>query len=79
MRRLIIGISGASGAIYGIRALEALSAVPDVETHLVMSGSARRTIADETDWKPSAVEALADVVSGSAQLVRRQSPGYRPR
>jgi 4-hydroxy-3-polyprenylbenzoate decarboxylase len=62
MRRLIIGISGASGAIYGIRALEALSAVPDVETHLVMSGSARRTIADETDWKPSAVEALADVV-----------------
>lgn len=62
MRRLIIGISGASGAIYGIRALEALSTVPDVETHLVMSGSARRTIADETDWKPSAVEALADVV-----------------
>ena len=62
MRRLIIGISGASGAIYGIRALEALSAVPDVETHQVMSGSARSTIADETDWKPSAVEALADVV-----------------
>lgn len=62
MRRLIIGISGASGAIYGIRALEALRNVPDVETHLVMSGSARRTIADETDWKPSAVEALADVV-----------------
>lgn len=62
MRRLIIGISGASGAIYGIRALEALSNVPDVETHLVMSPSARRTIADETDWKASAVEALADVV-----------------
>lgn len=62
MRRLIIGISGASGAIYGIRALEALSNVPDVETHLVMSPSARRTIVDETDWKPSAVEALADVV-----------------
>ena len=50
MRRLIIGISGGSGAIYGIRTLEALSAVPDVETHQVMSGSARSTIADETDW-----------------------------
>ncbi len=79
MRRLIIGISGGSGAIYGIRTLEALTAVPDVETHQVMSGSARSTIADETDWKPSAVEALADVVSGSAQLALRQSPGYRPR
>lgn len=62
MKRLIIGISGASGAIYGIRALEALSHVPDVESHLVMSPSARRTIVDETDWKPAAVEALADVV-----------------
>jgi len=62
MRRLIIGISGASGAIYGIRALEALKNAPDIETHLVMSPAAKRIIVEETDWKVSAVEALADVV-----------------
>jgi len=62
MQRIIIGISGASGAIYGIRALEALSAAPDIETHLVMSPSAKRTILEETDWTFEAVEALADVV-----------------
>lgn len=62
MRRLIIGLSGASGAIYGIRALEALKEVPGIETHLVLSPSAKRTIVEETDWKVSAVEALADVV-----------------
>ena len=44
MRRLIIGISGASGAIYGIRALQALADVQEVETHLVLSPSAKRTI-----------------------------------
>ncbi len=75
MKRLIIGISGASGAIYGIRALEALSNVPDVETHLVMSPSARRTIADETDWKASAVEALADVVHPHADIGAAISSG----
>jgi flavin prenyltransferase len=62
MRRLIIGLSGASGAIYGIRALEALKDVPDIETHLVLSPAAKRIIVEETDWKVSAVEALADVV-----------------
>ncbi|MCK2126757.1 UbiX family flavin prenyltransferase [Thauera aromatica] len=62
MKRLIIGISGASGAIYGIRALEYLSNIPDIETHLVLSPSAKRTINDETDWTVDQVEALADVV-----------------
>lgn len=62
MKRMIIGISGASGAIYGIRALEALSKVPDIETHLVLSPSAKRTINDETDWTVDQVEGLADVV-----------------
>jgi 4-hydroxy-3-polyprenylbenzoate decarboxylase len=61
-RRLIVGISGASGVIYGIRALEVLNAVPDIETHLVLSASAKRTIVEETDWPVEAVEALADVV-----------------
>jgi len=62
MRRIIIGLSGASGAIYGIRALQALNGVADVETHLVMSTAAKRTIVEETDWKVSDVVSLADVV-----------------
>ncbi len=62
MRRLIIGMSGASGQIYGIRLLEVLRAAPDVETHLVLSQAARITIAQETDYDPHDVEALADVV-----------------
>jgi flavin prenyltransferase len=59
-RRLILGITGASGVIYGIRALEMLRAT-DVETHLVLSQAARATIAQETNWKVSDVEALASV------------------
>lgn len=62
MRRLVIGISGASGAIYGIRALEALRQVENIETHLILSPSAKRTITDETDWSVADVEALATVV-----------------
>ena len=62
MKRIIIGISGASGAIYGVRAMQALGAVPEIETHLVLSPSARRTICEETDWSVADVEALADVV-----------------
>jgi 4-hydroxy-3-polyprenylbenzoate decarboxylase len=61
MQRLIIGISGASGAIYGIRLLEVLRGVAEVETHLVISGAARQTIALETDYSLATVEALADV------------------
>ncbi len=60
--RLIIGISGASGVIYGIRLLEALRDQADVETHLVMSTTGRMNIGIETDWKAKAVEELADVV-----------------
>ena len=62
MRKLIIGVSGASGAVYGIRALQVLRDVPDIETHLILSPSAKRTILEETDWEVAAVEALADVV-----------------
>jgi len=58
MRRLVIGISGASGAVYGIRALQTLRDIPDIETHLVLSPSAKRTFLEETDWDAPAVEAL---------------------
>ena len=60
MKRLIIGITGASGVIYGIRALELLREVPDVETHLVLSPSAARTIVEETDYTVATVNKLAD-------------------
>jgi 4-hydroxy-3-polyprenylbenzoate decarboxylase len=56
--RLVVGISGASGAIYGIRALEALRTA-GVETHLVLTGAARETIEIETDRALADVEALA--------------------
>jgi 4-hydroxy-3-polyprenylbenzoate decarboxylase len=59
-QRLIVGLSGASGVIYGIRLLEVLRAVAEIETHLVMSAAARQTIAIETDYVPHAVEELAD-------------------
>ncbi|WP_284144485.1 flavoprotein, partial [Serratia marcescens] len=50
MKRLIIGISGASGAIYGVRLLQVLRDVAEVETHLVMSNAARQTLALETSY-----------------------------
>ena len=62
MRRIIVGISGASGAIYGIRLLETLKATEGIECHLVMSPSAERTIVEETGRQPDHVRALADVV-----------------
>ncbi len=60
-RRLIVGMSGASGAIYGIRILQALQG-SDIETHLVMSDAARITLASETDMSAAQVEALASQV-----------------
>lgn len=61
MQRLIVGISGASGVIYGIRLLEVLRQVADVQTHLVMSNAAGITIGLETDYTVEQVQALADV------------------
>ena len=62
MKRLIIGITGASGVIYGIRMLEQLKAVDDVETHLIMSEYGRLNVEIETTHTPEYVESLADVV-----------------
>jgi len=60
-RRLIVGISGASGVIYGIRILQTLQGC-GIETHLVMSESARITLVAETDMSAAQVEALASEV-----------------
>ncbi|MDP2731220.1 MAG: UbiX family flavin prenyltransferase [Dehalococcoidales bacterium] len=59
-RVLIVGMSGASGAIHGIRLLEMLAARQDVETHLVISKAAEINIKHETSWKVSQVKALAN-------------------
>jgi 4-hydroxy-3-polyprenylbenzoate decarboxylase len=58
--KIIIGISGASGVIYGIRMLEILKTVPKVETHLVISSAGSLTIGLETDYTTAEVTALAD-------------------
>jgi 4-hydroxy-3-polyprenylbenzoate decarboxylase len=73
-QRLIVGISGASGVIYGIRMLELLRGTA-VETHLVISKSAEITIAYETDWKAANVKALADVVYPAADIGAAISSG----
>ncbi len=79
MKRLIVGISGASGTIYGIRLLEVLQGVPDVETHLVLSPAARRTILLETDYSVERVEALADRTYRSSDIAAAISSGsFRP-
>jgi len=74
-KRLIVGMSGASGVIYGIRLLQCLKDVPNIETHLVMSSSARLNIKIETDWEPDAVTSLADVVHNFRNVAASISSG----
>ncbi len=76
--RLIVGISGASGVIYGIRTLEILATVADVETHLVVTPSGRLTISLETDWSLEGVEGLADHVHSSRNVAAPISSGSFP-
>jgi 4-hydroxy-3-polyprenylbenzoate decarboxylase len=75
MRKLIVGVSGASGSAYAIATLRALRGVPDVESHLVLSQQARQTIELETDSTAAEVEALADVVHRDTDLAASISSG----
>jgi 4-hydroxy-3-polyprenylbenzoate decarboxylase len=72
--RLIVGISGASGIIYGVRLLEVLRG-SSLEIHLVMSKTAEITLAHETDYKVAQIKALADVVHSNADLAAAVSSG----
>jgi 4-hydroxy-3-polyprenylbenzoate decarboxylase len=74
LRRLIVGITGASGAIYGVRLLELLRTT-DIETHLIMSRAGQTTLAAETSLKAADVEALADVVHQNTDIAAACSSG----
>ncbi|ELT0931721.1 UbiX family flavin prenyltransferase [Enterobacter roggenkampii] len=75
MKRLIVGLSGASGAIYGVRLLQVLRNVANVETYLVMSQAARQTLSLETDLSLRDVQALADVVHDARDIAASISSG----
>jgi 4-hydroxy-3-polyprenylbenzoate decarboxylase len=75
--RLIVGISGASGTVYGVRLLEMLREA-EIETHLVMSKSAEMTLVYETDLKPKDVRALAAVNYSVADIGAAISSGSFP-
>jgi polyprenyl P-hydroxybenzoate/phenylacrylic acid decarboxylase-like protein len=68
MRRLIVAITGASGAIYGVRLLQRLREIGGTETHLLLSSAGVLNVHQELDLKRSDVEALADVVHNVADV-----------
>ncbi|MCX2981976.1 UbiX family flavin prenyltransferase [Halieaceae bacterium IMCC14734] len=77
-KRIIIGISGASGVIYGIRALQHLAEMDTIESHLIISDGAALNIAVETDFKVADVKAMADVVHSNDNLAAGIASGsYR--
>ena len=75
MIRIIVGLSGASGAIYGIRLLEALRGMEQVESHLIISKGTRLTLGYETDYGLDDVKALADAVHSNNNLAASISSG----
>ncbi|NDL65313.1 UbiX family flavin prenyltransferase [Acerihabitans arboris] len=75
MKRLIVGITGASGALYGIRLLQVLKALDDIETHLVLSNAARQTLALETDYSVRDLQAMADEFHDCRDIAANISSG----
>ena len=75
MKRVIVAMTGASGAVYGIRLLELLRDVADVESHLILSRSGRLTLAQETDLSAAALADLADVVHAPNNIGAAVSSG----
>ena len=67
-RRIVVGITGATGAVYGVRLLQRLGAVPGVETHLVVSDAASLTLHQEVGMQRRDVEALAHVVHKNREI-----------
>ena len=78
LKRLIVAMTGASGSIYGIRALEALRGIDGIETHLIISPSALYTIAEETDTTVSEIKALADTIHNFKDIGASLSSGSYP-
>lgn len=68
MKRIVVGMSGSSGVIYGIRMLEVLAQNPMVETHLILSQAAKMNIGIETEWSVADVEALADEIHNNKNI-----------
>jgi 4-hydroxy-3-polyprenylbenzoate decarboxylase len=62
VKRIVVGMTGSTGSIYGIRLLEALRRTPEVEIHLVLSAPGKRTLVEETERSVADVETLAHVV-----------------
>ena len=75
MRRILVGISGASGAPIAIRLLQRLKEMSDVETHLVMTRGAKLTIEQETEATVDQVKKLADVVYENEEIGSRPASG----
>jgi flavin prenyltransferase len=67
-RRIVVGITGATGAVYGVRLLQRLGAIPGVETHLVVSDAASLTLHQEVGMQRRDVEALAHVVHKNREI-----------
>ncbi|CAN7672079.1 UbiX family flavin prenyltransferase [Neorhizobium tomejilense] len=75
MRRIIIAITGASGVVYGVRALQLLKDIEDIETHAVISPSAFRTAIDEIDMSADEIKSLADVLYNHKDIGAALSSG----
>jgi 4-hydroxy-3-polyprenylbenzoate decarboxylase len=74
-QKIIVGITGASGVIYGVRALEALREMDDVESHLILSDGAVTNLAVETEYTADEIKALADVCHSDNNLAASISSG----